>query len=109
MGESVGMPVICRYVINGCLTVKLEPDGPFCDKDRKLDVLGIRELVSAPASPWQNAYVERLIGTIRREPLDNVIVLNERYLRRLLKSYAGGLHHYYLPRLRDFSEPTELP
>jgi len=49
--------------------------------------LGIREVLTAPQSPWQNAYVERLIGSIRRECLDHVIVLNEIGLRRILKSY----------------------
>jgi putative transposase len=49
--------------------------------------LGIREVLTAPQSPWQNAYVERLIGSIRRECLDHVIVLNESGLRRILKSY----------------------
>jgi transposase InsO family protein len=51
------------------------------------DWLGIREVLTAPQSPWQNAYVERLIGSIRRECLDHVIVLNETGLRRTLKSY----------------------
>src|SRR6516164_7028169 len=49
--------------------------------------LGIREVLASPQSPWQNAYVERLIGSIRRECLDHVIVLNETGLRRILKSY----------------------
>jgi transposase InsO family protein len=49
--------------------------------------LGIREVLTAPQSPWQNAYVERLIGSIRRECLDHVIVVNEDSLRRVLKSY----------------------
>jgi putative transposase len=49
--------------------------------------IGIREVLTAPHSPWQNAYVERLIGSIRRECLDHVIVLNETGLRRILKSY----------------------
>jgi putative transposase len=49
--------------------------------------LGIREVLTAAQSPWQNAYVERLIGSIRRECLDHVIVLNESGLRRILKSY----------------------
>lgn len=49
--------------------------------------LGIREVLTAAESPWQNAYVERLIGSIRRECLDHVIVLNETGLRRILKSY----------------------
>jgi len=49
--------------------------------------LGIREVLTAPRSPWQNPYVERLIGTIRRECLDHIIVLNETGLRRILKLY----------------------
>jgi transposase InsO family protein len=49
--------------------------------------LGIREVRTAAQSPWQNAYVERLIGSIRRECLDHVIILNETGLRRILKSY----------------------
>ena len=49
--------------------------------------LGIREVLTAAQSPWQNAYVERLIGSIRRECLDHVIVLEESGLRRVLKSY----------------------
>jgi len=49
--------------------------------------LGIREVLTAPRSPWQNPYVERLIGTIRRECLDHVIFLNETGLRRILKLY----------------------
>ncbi|PYT79399.1 MAG: integrase [Acidobacteria bacterium] len=49
--------------------------------------MGIHEVLTAPQSPWQNAYLERLIGSIRRECLDHVIVLNETGLRRVLKSY----------------------
>jgi transposase InsO family protein len=49
--------------------------------------LDIREVLTAPRSPWQNPYVERVIGTIRRECLDHVIVLHEPGLRRVLKSY----------------------
>ena len=49
--------------------------------------MGIAEVVSAPASPWQNPYVERVIGSIRRECLDHVIVLNEPHLRRVLAAY----------------------
>jgi len=54
---------------------------------RKLASMSIDEIVTAPASPWQNATVERVIGSLRRELLDNVIVLNERCLKRLLSSY----------------------
>jgi len=47
----------------------------------------MEEVISAPRSPWQNPYVERLIGSIRRECLDHIIVWNERSLRRTLKDY----------------------
>ena len=55
--------------------------------------LGVREVLTAAQSPWQNAYVERLIGSIRRECLDHVIVLNESGLRRILKSYFEYYEH----------------
>jgi transposase InsO family protein len=48
---------------------------------------GIKEILTAPRSPWQNAYVERLVGSIRRDCLDHVLVFNERGLRGILKSY----------------------
>ena len=47
---------------------------------RRIESLGMVELVTAPGSPWQNAYVERMLGSIRRELLDHVIILNERHL-----------------------------
>src|SRR6476646_10358064 len=50
--------------------------------------MGIRDKPIAPASPWQNGVAERLIGSIRRECLDHIIVLGEAHLRRILKSYA---------------------
>ena len=50
--------------------------------------LGIHEVLTAPQSPWQNPYVERFIGSIRRECTDHVIVFNETGLRRILKSYV---------------------
>ena len=54
--------------------------------------LGIDEVLTAPRSPWQNPYVERIIGSIRRECLNHVIILNERHLRRQLKSYSTYYH-----------------
>ena len=54
--------------------------------------LGIKEIVAARRSPWQNPFVERLIGSIRRECLDHVIILNERHLRRILSSYFEYYH-----------------
>src|SRR6202045_43664 len=56
---------------------------------RRLRAMGIRDKPIAPASPWQNGFAERLIGSIRRECLDDVIVLGETHLRRILKSYAA--------------------
>src|SRR6202047_1067579 len=55
---------------------------------RRLRAMGIRDKPIAPASPWQNGFAERLIGSIRRECLDHVIVLGEAHLRRILKYYA---------------------
>jgi hypothetical protein len=56
---------------------------------RRVKGMGIREVLIAPRSPWQNPFAERVIGSIRRELLDHVIVLGERHLRRLLREYAG--------------------
>jgi transposase InsO family protein len=50
------------------------------------------EILIAARSPWQNPYVERLIGTIRRECLDHVIVVNERHLKRILTAYFRYYH-----------------
>jgi transposase InsO family protein len=51
--------------------------------------MGIRDRPIAPRSPWQNACVERLIGSIRRECLDHMIVFGEAHLRRILRGYAA--------------------
>ena len=53
--------------------------------------MGTEEILTAARSPWQNPFVERLIGSIRRECLDHMVVLNEKHLRRILRSYF----HYY--------------
>ena len=50
--------------------------------------MGIRDRPTAPRSPWQNGYIERLIGSIRRECLDHVLVMGEAHLRRILSAYA---------------------
>ncbi len=86
--------------------------GPvFRDRVR---VMGIKEVVTAPRSPWQNAYVERLIGSIRRECLDHIIIFNEHHLRRVLSSYFQYHHqtrtHLSLdkdcPETRPIHPPT---
>jgi transposase InsO family protein len=55
--------------------------------------MGIRDKPTAPASPWQNGFAERRIGSIRRECVDHIIVLGEVHLRQILQSYA----RYYNP------------
>jgi transposase InsO family protein len=55
---------------------------------RRVRAMGIRDRPTAPRSPWQNGHAERLIGSIRRECLDHVIVFGERHLRHVLRSYA---------------------
>ena len=56
--------------------------------------MGIEQVLSAPRRPWQNPYVERLIGSIRRDCLDHVIVLSERHLRRTLTAYFDYYHRW---------------
>jgi transposase InsO family protein len=55
---------------------------------RRIHAMGIRDKPIAPGSPWQNGFAERLIGSIRRECLDHLVVLGEAHLRRILRSYA---------------------
>ena len=55
---------------------------------RRLRAMGIREMPAAPASPWQNGFAERLIGSIRRECRDHIVVFGEAHLRRILRSYT---------------------
>ena len=63
----------------------------FRDRVQHLD---IEEVKIAPQSPWQNPYCERVIGTIRRDVLDHVIVLNDRHLMRLLRDYVSYYHRF---------------
>ena len=65
---------------------------------RRVSAMGIRDRPVAPRSPWQNGYVERVIGSIRRDLLDHVIVISERYLRQLLREYAD-YHNAYRTHL----------
>ena len=61
--------------------------------ERRIKSLGIRWIRTAPRSPWQNGIAERLIGSIRRECLDHVIVLNQRHLLRILSDYFDYHQH----------------
>ena len=91
----------------------------FC---RRVRSLGIEQVLTAPRSPWQNPYAERMIGTLRRVCLDHVVVLHERHLRRILRSYLDFYHRWRIhqslemdaPDLRpvqspDFGEVVEFP
>jgi transposase InsO family protein len=60
---------------------------------RRVESLGINRVLISRQSPWQNPYVERIIGSIRRECLDHVIVFGERRLRRVLKENFRYYHH----------------
>jgi putative transposase len=68
-------------------------------------IMNIKEVLSAPRSPWQRAYVERVIGSIRRECLDHVIILNEEGLRRVLASYVDYYHRSRLHLSLDKDSP----
>jgi transposase InsO family protein len=68
--------------------------------------IGIAEILAAPRSPWQNAFVERVIGSIRRGLLDHVIVLNERHLRERLRSYFRYHHASRTPSLSTRTRPN---
>jgi putative transposase len=67
--------------------------------------MNIKEVLSAPRSPWQRAYVERVIGSIRRECLDHVIVVDEESLRRTLRSYFSYYHRSRLHLSLDKDSP----
>ena len=72
--------------------------------------MGIEEVKIAPRSPWQNPYCERLIGSIRRDVLDHVIVLNDRHLKRLLTAYIAYYHRFrtHLSLAMDCPQPRAV-
>jgi transposase InsO family protein len=80
---------------------------------RRVDALGIEQIRTSPRSPWQNPYVERVIGSIRRECLDHVIVFNEQHLRRVLRECIDYYHrsrtHLGLDKDCPDSRPIEPP
>ena len=79
----------------------------------RLTGMGIEEVLSAPRSPWQNPFVERLIGSVRRECLDHIVVLGERHLRGRLASYFDYYHrsrtHLSLNKDAPASRPVMSP
>ena len=76
---------------------------------RRLRTMGIRDKPIAPASPWQNGFAERLIGSIRRECVDHIVVLGEAHLRRILESYARYYNDIRTHRSLDKDAPAFRP
>jgi transposase InsO family protein len=76
---------------------------------RRLHAMGIRDKPIAPASPWQNGFAERLIGSIRRECLDHLVVLSEAHLRRILQAYARYYNKIRTHRSLDKDAPISRP
>jgi hypothetical protein len=79
----------------------------FC---RRVKNMGIEEVLTVPQSPWQNPYAERLVGSVRRECLDHVIILGEQHLRRIMKSYFAYYHRArtHLALGKDAPEPRQV-
>ena len=102
--EAFPFEQVPRYLLR-------DRDGIFGVEFRKdVEAMGIKEVLSAPRSPWQRAYVERVIGTICRECLDHVIVLNEASLYRHVKSFLAYYHESrtYLSLAKDTPEPRPV-
>jgi len=76
---------------------------------RRVRAMGIEQVLTAPRSPWQNPYCERVIGTLRRDCLDHVIVVGEQHLRRILRKYLEYYHgsRTHLGLDKDAPEPRE--
>ena len=87
-------------------------DSTYGDRFRqRIGQLGIKEVIIARRSPWQNPYAERVVGRLRRELLDHVIVMNERHLRRLLRRFVGEYYHpcrTHLSLDKDAPEPRAV-
>jgi transposase InsO family protein len=76
---------------------------------RRPRAIGIRDKPIAPSSPWQNGFAERIIGSIRRECLDHIIIFSEAHLRRILKSYADYYNSVRTHRSLHKDAPISRP
>ena len=84
----------CGWEQAPCYLIR-DRDGAYGETfTRRLRSMGIRDRPTSPRSPWQNGYAERLIGSIRRECVDYIIVLGERHLRHVLTSYMEYYNGY---------------
>src|ERR1700730_159064 len=98
--EACGWEQLPRYLIR-------DRDGAYGEVFiRRLRSMGIRDQPTSPRSPWQNGFAERLIGSIRRECLDHVVVFGERHLRHVLLSYMNYYNetrtHLSLLKMRPY-------
>src|SRR5215813_11536443 len=87
LNRSVSWDEAARYLLR-------DRDGIYGEYfQKRVQGMGIEEVRTAAQSPWQNPYAERVIGSIRRECLNHMIVLSEQHLRRILKSYFRYYKH----------------
>jgi len=78
---------------------------------RRINAMGIKQVRTSFKSPWQNAYCERVIGSIRRECIDHMIVLNEAHLRHILRLYVNDYYNVsrtHLALAKDCPEPGSV-
>ena len=68
--------------------------------------LGCEKILIAPRSPWQNPFVARLVGSIRRECLDHTVVLSERHLTRILADYFAYYHRWRTHQALEMDSPA---
>jgi putative transposase len=102
-GEAFPADTVPRYLVR-------DRDGIYGhDFTTRVDGLGIRQVQISARRPWQNCYAERLIGSIRRERLNHVIVINEWHLRRILKSYFRYYHRSRTHLSLDKDAPESRP
>jgi len=104
MVEAFADRDVARYLIR-------DRDGIYGHEFRhRIRSLGMNEVITAARSPWQNAFAERLIGSIRRDCLDHVVVLNQRHLTSLLRKYFVYYHRSrtHLALAKDSPEPRAV-
>ncbi len=107
MVEALPWTSTARYLIR-------DRDGAYGEAfHRRVEGLGIQEVLIAARSPWQNGYAERFIGSLRRECVDHVIALNERHLLRLVRSYVAYYNrtrtHLALGKDPPETRPVQAP
>lgn len=113
--EWTAQQLITAFPWNACSRYLLrDRDGSYGELfSQTTQAIGMKEVLTAPRSPWQNAYVERLIGSIRRDCLDHVLVFNQRGLQRILRLYFDYYEqsrtHLGLEKDAPISRPVQAP